>query len=616
MNTLHDLYRGRQGHSPSACAPAPVRCNTCGMLECLCRPRFFAGQVLTADDLNRLDGYIRGKQRLHNRQLHGWGVVNGLEVTCNPCGDGVAVGCGYALSPCGEDILVCEAVTVDVCDLVRRCKDAERHWQTCDPPRPPPRHDCDAGEEEWVLAIRYAESPTRGVKPLRPAQDCGCAPGTKTPVAPRGAPVQCEPTVVCEGFAFEVYRKPPESDPGNDDRKRDLFNPQSELYQRFRCCASLLLDGMPPLPGPLSFAQVQANPQAWYQWMNAARGQLARYLATHGATNCELLARFNAVPYPGAGTPQNAAAIFLAVVLLLIVWLDTLFSCFCSALLPPCPAPADSTLVPIASLHLGGGPCRVLRICNWSEHRKIAVSVPALQYWLGLLPFGTNLRRGLERLCCLDLSALLRDTGTPGAATTPDIVGTPGVPGTATPAATANALAAATAVNGANQDPNLQRAAAAYQQANDGLNPQAAEPRQLHGAFEVLSNALGRSNETLEFSTLVEGMLRSADPADPAGTKTGLAGAETANLPQFLIANQLLRPLAAATLGPLAGLLTGRDDAQDVAAPAAPAAASAAGLAELRAELAELRTGLAAQAAELAQLKAAGGATGTRRGSS
>ena len=120
MNTVNDLYRKRQGQSPTACPPEPCVCGTCGMLECLCRPRFFAGQVLTADDLNRLDGYIRGKHRLHNRQLHGWGVVNGLEVTCNPCGDGVAVGCGYALSPCGDDIVVCEAVSVTASEAARR----------------------------------------------------------------------------------------------------------------------------------------------------------------------------------------------------------------------------------------------------------------------------------------------------------------------------------------------------------------------------------------------------------------------------------------------------------------------------------------------------------------
>ena len=33
------------------------------MLECLCRPRFFAGQLLTEQDLNRLDQYIIGQNR-------------------------------------------------------------------------------------------------------------------------------------------------------------------------------------------------------------------------------------------------------------------------------------------------------------------------------------------------------------------------------------------------------------------------------------------------------------------------------------------------------------------------------------------------------------------------
>ena len=51
------------------CTPCPV----CGGLECLCRPRFYAGQLLNEQDLNRLDRYIVAKNRLHNRYLHGWG---------------------------------------------------------------------------------------------------------------------------------------------------------------------------------------------------------------------------------------------------------------------------------------------------------------------------------------------------------------------------------------------------------------------------------------------------------------------------------------------------------------------------------------------------------------
>ena len=92
------------------CDPRPP-CPACGGLECLCRPRFFAGQLLTDDDLNRLDYYIVEKNRLHNRYLVGTGVVCGLEVVCSicdPAGNGtVVVRPGYALSPCGNDIVVC-----------------------------------------------------------------------------------------------------------------------------------------------------------------------------------------------------------------------------------------------------------------------------------------------------------------------------------------------------------------------------------------------------------------------------------------------------------------------------------------------------------------------------
>src|SRR5215468_10182302 len=64
--------------------PSCQPCPDCGGLECLCRPRFFAGQLLTEQDLNRLDQYIIAKNRLHNRYLVGHGVVCGLEVRCHP----------------------------------------------------------------------------------------------------------------------------------------------------------------------------------------------------------------------------------------------------------------------------------------------------------------------------------------------------------------------------------------------------------------------------------------------------------------------------------------------------------------------------------------------------
>ncbi|HEX4459536.1 MAG TPA: hypothetical protein VIA18_16260, partial [Polyangia bacterium] len=220
--------------STTACAPA---CATCGLLECLCRPRFFAGQLLTEQDLNRLDAYIRAKNRLHTLQLHGWGVVNGLAVRCEPCGTGVMVGTGYAIDPCGEDIIVCSDTNVDVCALIKQCTPPDT---TCQPyARANVQSSCDDLVEEWVLAIRYAETPTRGVTALRMGPSCGCGAsgGTCTSSAPSSsgcgcggnkttstAPTnamsttssgksrttlpECEPTAICEGYSFDVFPAP------------------------------------------------------------------------------------------------------------------------------------------------------------------------------------------------------------------------------------------------------------------------------------------------------------------------------------------------------------------------------------------------------------------------
>src|SRR5262249_48722469 len=133
----------------------PPPCPACGGLECLCRPRFFAGQLLTEEDLNRLERYVVEKDKLHNRYLNGWGVVCGLELVCDPCSTtNVTVRTGYALSPCGEDIVVCKEPSVNVCDLINRCRPTSH--PDCDPPwTAAPNSACLEGVERWVLAICY-----------------------------------------------------------------------------------------------------------------------------------------------------------------------------------------------------------------------------------------------------------------------------------------------------------------------------------------------------------------------------------------------------------------------------------------------------------------------------
>jgi predicted flap endonuclease-1-like 5' DNA nuclease len=92
----------------------------CCELDCLVAPRFFCGQLLTDRDLTALMEWTRHKTGLA-RYRDGWGVVCGLDLSCDQANPGgILVSPGYALSCCGDDIVVCEDARLDLssaCDL-------------------------------------------------------------------------------------------------------------------------------------------------------------------------------------------------------------------------------------------------------------------------------------------------------------------------------------------------------------------------------------------------------------------------------------------------------------------------------------------------------------------
>jgi hypothetical protein len=91
----------------------------------LSRPRFFAGKLLTADDLDQEQSYHRTKHRRHNRLLHGVGIVSGLGVGLEPNPSGgdpaIVVSPGVAIAPDGEELVLCEPVTRDLCQGASVC---------------------------------------------------------------------------------------------------------------------------------------------------------------------------------------------------------------------------------------------------------------------------------------------------------------------------------------------------------------------------------------------------------------------------------------------------------------------------------------------------------------
>lgn len=151
------------------------------------RPRFFAGQLLTEDDLQALTDYVVGKNRLHNRFLFGDGVVCGLTATCHPCGEGrITVAPGFALDCCGNDILVPCKEDLDVKALVRDLRKRQLAGYDCGDP-------CDQKNPDlqtYGLYIRYAETLEDPVAPYASGDPCGQQ--------------ACEATRICEGYRFEL----------------------------------------------------------------------------------------------------------------------------------------------------------------------------------------------------------------------------------------------------------------------------------------------------------------------------------------------------------------------------------------------------------------------------
>jgi hypothetical protein len=135
------------------------------------RVRFFPGQLLTADDFETEQTYQREKWRLHNRVLHGVGIVEGLGVaTDDDQGAAVVVSPGVALDGLGNEIVVYDPIRV----LTTACK-----GETC------------------FVTLRYEETATDPV-----------------PVAAGGT----EFTRILEGFSVELTA----ADPGSAGNAQTL----------------------------------------------------------------------------------------------------------------------------------------------------------------------------------------------------------------------------------------------------------------------------------------------------------------------------------------------------------------------------------------------------------
>lgn len=78
--------------------------------QALKRPRFFAGKLLTPEDLELEQEYFHEKLKRHNRSLHGFGIVSGLKVIVHS--GQIHVEAGLALDCEGNELVIETAQTI------------------------------------------------------------------------------------------------------------------------------------------------------------------------------------------------------------------------------------------------------------------------------------------------------------------------------------------------------------------------------------------------------------------------------------------------------------------------------------------------------------------------
>jgi hypothetical protein len=139
----------------------------------LIRPLYGPGQLLTAEDLLAGLDYTREKWRLHNRFLHGWGLVSGLGVTIEG-GTTVVVSPGLALDCAGNELVLDAPQRLSLAGLAGRQYVTITYAEVPESPAPQPLGEPLATRVRETVSLRLeAINPALGHRHLGPGTP-GC----------------------------------------------------------------------------------------------------------------------------------------------------------------------------------------------------------------------------------------------------------------------------------------------------------------------------------------------------------------------------------------------------------------------------------------------------------
>jgi hypothetical protein len=373
-------------------------CPACTGLQCFDRPRFFTGQLLTEAELNDMQEYGIAKQKLHNRYLHGCGIVCGLEVTCHDCdSEFVTVHPGLALDCCGNEIVVCEAVDFNVIKAIAQCRKAEK--KNCDPWRTPVARNCDDIEQDWCITIRYREQLGKPTTALvsQTSGKCGCGKkgknctygcgggsavggggggyGMATTTMPRSAQT-CEPQRIIEGFELGVVCLPTETDTENENAiVQYILETLGKLgiHIPLECLMECVTDLMGFAQELIAIINMLNDPNAFVNRFQIESRfcrlleSIRRHLLHDTLTKCELIQQLNAINCPSAPNTPNEMPTFVSEMQAALIdtaelLMNLFINCICYEVLPKCPPEVCEDRLLLACVTVRDG--RVIRVCH------------------------------------------------------------------------------------------------------------------------------------------------------------------------------------------------------------------------------------------------------------
>jgi hypothetical protein len=185
--------------------------------------RYFHGQLLSDRDFTEEQIYLNEKRKLHNRMLHGWGIVCGLEIEAIPDIEKIRIKKGLALDCAGNEIFVDKAVEENIANLIKQCEPAPVNTNPC-----VDNSDVNASTT-WFVVLRYKDIPSDPVPVYAPGGGC--------------EEKACDYSRVREGYCIELTQTCPntqtidapcDGDLSDDEKKALLC--EKLLYPCPSCC--------------------------------------------------------------------------------------------------------------------------------------------------------------------------------------------------------------------------------------------------------------------------------------------------------------------------------------------------------------------------------------------